>query len=85
LNGPGDITAQTWPVYDEQFLVEDETDIVLQVNGKVRDRIRMPLGATSAELEAAALANEKVKKLLFGLTIRKVVVIPNKLVNVVAA
>jgi leucyl-tRNA synthetase len=85
LNGPGDITAQSWPTYDEQFLIEDEAEIVLQVNGKVRDRIRLPLAATNAELEAAALANEKVQKVIAGLTVRKVVVVPNKLVNVVAS
>jgi leucyl-tRNA synthetase len=84
LDSPGEITGQTWPTYDEQFLIEDETDIVLQVNGKVRDRIRVPLAATNAELEAAALANEKVQKVIGGLTVRKVVVVPNKLVNVVA-
>ena len=85
LKSPGDITQQPWPRYDENFLVEDEVEIVLQVNGKVRDRIKVPLNATNAELEAAALANEKVKNAIGSQTIRKVVVVPNKLVNVVAA
>ncbi|HZE13458.1 MAG TPA: leucine--tRNA ligase, partial [Chthoniobacterales bacterium] len=85
LKSPGDITQQTWPSYDESFLIEDEVEIVLQVNGKVRDRIKVPLNATNAELEAAALANDKVKNAIGSLTIRKVVVVPNKLVNVVAA
>jgi leucyl-tRNA synthetase len=85
LKSPGDITGQSWPAYDAQILVEDEVDIVLQVNGKVRDRVKLPLAATNAELEAAALANEKVQKALSGQTVRKVVVVPNKLVNVVAA
>jgi leucyl-tRNA synthetase len=84
LNSPGDITTQSWPAYDEQFLIEDEVDIVLQVNGKVRDRIKMPLDSTNEELEAAARANEKVRNAVGTLTIRKVVVVPNKLVNVVA-
>ena len=83
LNNAGDITDQTWPVYDEKLLVEDELEIVIQVNGKVRDRITVPLGATNADLEAAARGNEKVQVALAGLTIRKVVVVPNKLVNVV--
>jgi leucyl-tRNA synthetase len=83
LKSPGDITAQGWPAYDEKVLVEDEVDIVLQVNGKVRDRIKLPLDATNADLETAALANEKVRKALGGQTVRKVVVVPNKLVNVV--
>ena len=85
LKSPGDITSQSWPTYDEQLLVEDEVDIVLQVNGKVRDRIKVLLNATNAELEAAARANEKVRNAVGSLTIRKVVVVPNKLVNVVAS
>jgi leucyl-tRNA synthetase len=85
LNSPGEITGQSWPIYDELVLVEDEVDIVLQVNGKVRDRIKLPLDATNADLETAALANEKVQKALGSQTVRKVVVVPKKLVNVVAA
>jgi leucyl-tRNA synthetase len=85
LDSPGDITSQPWPAYDPQFLVEDEIEIVLQVNGKVRDRIKLPIGVSEAELEAAARANEKVRNALGNQTIRKVVVVPNKLVNVVAA
>ena len=85
LESPDDITFQPWPAFDEKFLVEDEIDIVLQVNGKVRDRIRMPIGASNAELEVAAQANEKVQNAVGNQTIRKVVVVPNKLVNVVAA
>ncbi|HEX4641145.1 MAG TPA: leucine--tRNA ligase [Chthoniobacterales bacterium] len=85
LKSPGDITQQRWPAYDESFLVEDEVEIVLQVNGKVRDRIKVPLDATKEQLETAALANEKVKNAVGSQTIRKVVVVPNKLVNVVAA
>jgi leucyl-tRNA synthetase len=85
LKSPGDITSQTWPNYDESFLVEDEIEIVLQVNGKVRDRIKAPLDATSEQLEAAARANEKVRNAVGSQTIRKVVVVPKKLVNIVAA
>jgi len=84
LKSPGDIASQTWPAYDPQFLVEDEIDIVLQVNGKVRDRIRAALDATNEQLEAAARANDKVQNAVGTQTIRKVVVVPKKLVNVVA-
>jgi leucyl-tRNA synthetase len=84
LNSPGEITAQSWPTCDEKFLIEDEIEIVLQVNGKVRDRITAPIDATNADLEAAALANAKVQLAIAGKTIRKVVVVPKKLVNVVA-
>ena len=79
----GDVTGQSWPSYDESFLVEDEVEIVLQVNGKVRDRITVALDATDAELEAAARENQKVQNALGGRTIRKVVVVPKKLVNIV--
>jgi len=79
----GEITAQRWPEYDERLLIEDEIEIVLQVNGKLRDKITVALDATDAELEAAALANKKVQNAVGEQTIRKVVVVPKKLVNVV--
>ena len=85
MKSPGDITQQRWPMHDESFLVEDEIEIVLQVNGKVRDRITVALDATSEQLEAMARANEKVRNAVGSQTIRKVVVVPNKLVNIVAA
>ena len=65
-------------------MIEDEIEIVLQVNGKLRDKITVALTATDAELEAAALANKKVQNAVGAQTIRKVVVVPKKLVNVVA-
>jgi leucyl-tRNA synthetase len=83
--GAGEITAQTWPGFDESYLVEDEVEIVLQVNGKVRDRLTVPLAATEAELEKLALENARVREFISEKTIRKVVVIPKKLVNVVAS
>jgi leucyl-tRNA synthetase len=81
----GDITEQTWPNYDERFLVEDEVEVVVQVNGKLRDKMTVALTATDAEVEAAALALPKITALLEGKTVRKVVVVPKKLVNIVAA
>ncbi|HSU86923.1 MAG TPA: class I tRNA ligase family protein, partial [Chthoniobacterales bacterium] len=81
---PDEITDQPWPEYRPEFLVEDEVEIALQVNGKVRGRITVPIAATSAELEAIALTNDRVRQFTAGLTIRKVVVIEKKLVNVVA-
>jgi leucyl-tRNA synthetase len=79
----GDITAQKWPDYDERFLVEDEVEIVIQVNGKVRDRMNVSILATEEETKTAALANSKIQKLTAGKTIRKIVVVPRKLVNIV--
>ena len=78
-----DITEQSWPSYDERLLVEDEVEIVVQVNGKVRDRMRLSIHATEAELKAAALASPRIKALIAGKTVRNVIVIPKKLVNVV--
>jgi leucyl-tRNA synthetase len=82
---PGDITAQGWPDYDEELLIEDEVEIVIQVNGKVRDKIVMPLEATDAEVETAALASPKLQEHIAGKMIRKVIVVPKKLVNIVTA
>ena len=81
----GDITEQSWPDYDEQLLVEDEVEIVVQVNGKVRDRMKMSILATEDEMKAAALANPKIRKLVAEKTIRKVVAIPKKLVSIAAS
>ncbi|MBA2433818.1 MAG: leucine--tRNA ligase [Chthoniobacterales bacterium] len=81
---PNEITGQPWPDYQPEFLVEDEVEIALQVNGKVRDRIMVPIGAGKAELEALARANPRVQEFIAGKTVRKVVAVEKKLVNVVA-
>jgi len=78
-----DITEQKWPGYDQRFLVEDEVEIVIQVNGKVRDRIKMSILATEEEMKTAALANPKIQKFTAGKDIRNMVVVPKKLVNIV--
>jgi len=80
-----DITDQSWPDYDERLLVEDEVEIVVQINGKLRDRMTLSIDATEEEIKAAALANPKIEKLLAGKTVDKVVVIPKKLVNIVVS
>ncbi len=85
LKSPGDITGQAWPSYDQKFLVEDEVEIVIQVNGKVRDRMMMSISASDEEVKAAVLANPKNAELIAGKTIRKLVVVPKKLVNIVVA
>jgi leucyl-tRNA synthetase len=82
---PGDITEQTWPEFEEVHLIEDEVEIVVQLNGKVRDRVRVAVDATDEELEKAALALPRMIEQLAGKTVRKVVVVPKKLVNIVAA
>jgi leucyl-tRNA synthetase len=83
LKSPGQITAQSWPDYDEKLLVEDEVEIVIQLNGKVRDRMKMSSQTSEEEIKKAALALPKIQELITGKKIRKVVVVPKKLVNVV--
>ncbi|WDR38569.1 leucine--tRNA ligase [Pseudomonas serboccidentalis] len=74
-----------WPAVDESALVQDSLQLVIQVNGKLRGQIDMPASATREEVEAAARANENVLRFVDGLTIRKVIVVPGKLVNIVAS
>jgi leucyl-tRNA synthetase len=80
----GDITKQSWPAYDETLLVEDEVEVVLQINGRVRDRMKMLVSATDEEMKVAALANAKIQDRIAGKTVRNVIVVPKKLVNIVA-
>ena len=76
-------TQQSWPAYDERLLIEDEVEIVIQINGKLRDRMKMPIVATEEELKAVALSNPKVQDRIAGKAVRKVIVVPKKLVNIV--
>jgi len=71
-----------WPKFDPALLVESEMEIPVQVNGKLRDVIKVPANADNAALEAAAKASEKVQPFLAGKTIKKVIVVPKKLVNI---
>ncbi|GFM84419.1 leucine--tRNA ligase [Pseudomonas cichorii] len=74
-----------WPKLDESALVQDSLQLVIQVNGKLRGQIEMPASASREEIEAAARVNENVLRFIDGLTIRKVIVVPGKLVNIVAS
>lgn len=78
------ISYVTWPTYDETKLVEDEVEIVLQVNGKVKSKITVAKSLGKEELEKIAQEDDKMKENLEGKTIRKVIVVPGKLVNLVA-
>ena len=78
------LTAEPWPVYAEEALARDEVEVVIQVNGKLRGKITAAVDADKAEVEKMALEEPNVAKHISGLTVRKVVVIPGKLVNVVA-
>ncbi|MCF8014490.1 MAG: leucine--tRNA ligase [Chromatiaceae bacterium] len=78
-----DILQAPWPQVDEEALAQDQITYVVQVNGKVRGKIEVPAAAERAEVEAAALANENVQRFIGEATLRKVIVVPNKLVNLV--
>jgi leucyl-tRNA synthetase len=83
LGKPYSIHQQSWPNVDETAARADEIVLVLQVNGKLRDRISMPAGISDDEARKAALANEQVQKHLAGRSPRQVIVVPGKLVNIV--
>jgi leucyl-tRNA synthetase len=84
ITGSG-LSYQPWPKFDPALLLEETLEIPIQVNGKLRDRIVVPSGIARADLESAACGAERVQPFLQGLTIRKVIVVPGKLVNIVAA
>ncbi len=77
------IADAPWPEHDPTMLVEDEVTIAIQHKGKLRDTITVPKGAAKEDLEAFALASEKVQRSLDGAEIRKVIVVPDRLVNIV--
>ncbi|MGF7429998.1 leucine--tRNA ligase [Thermoanaerobacterium thermosaccharolyticum] len=74
---------QKWPEYDEKALVKDTIEIAIQVNGKVRGRLEIPSGATEKEIQDKALVVESIKQFIEGKEIKKVVVVKNRLVNIV--
>lgn len=85
LGHSGAVIDAAWPVQDDSALVQDTLQLVIQVNGKLRGQIDMPASASREEVEAAARINENVLRFTEGLTIRKVIVVPGKLVNIVAS
>ena len=80
----GLIADAAWPAVDPALLVDDEVTIAVQINGKLRDTLTRPKGEAREALEAAALASDKVVRLLDGKPLRKVIVVPDRLVNLVA-
>ena len=83
FGGEGFIMDAEYPVFDPQKLVKDEVELALQINSRVKSKIVVPTSATSKEIEALALADEKVVSLLEGKTPKKVIVIPGRIVNIV--
>jgi leucyl-tRNA synthetase len=83
LGRSGPVFRQTWPTFDPELAKEDAADVVLQVNGKVRGRIAVRFGASQGELETLALADPKTQPFIAGKQVVKVIVVPDKLVNIV--
>lgn len=77
------IHKQPWPAYDPEAIVEDEITIVVQINGRVRERVLVPAGITPAQMQEVVLAQPRVQKLVEGKQIVKVIPVPGKLVNIV--
>ena len=77
------VHKQMWPTLDEKALVADETTVVVQVNGKMKDKVVLPMNTDNAEAEKAALALPKVAEAVNGKEIKKVIIVPNKLINIV--
>ena len=84
LGHPQTLSCEPWPKFDPARLVENTVTIVVQVNGKVRDKLDVPAGISKEELEKLALANEKVREFIGGKAIKKIIVVPGKLVNIAA-
>ncbi|MFL6794623.1 MAG: class I tRNA ligase family protein, partial [Sphingomicrobium sp.] len=84
LGNPGLVADAPWPDYDSALLVEDQVTLAVQVNGKLRDTLTAPRGLPREDAEALALASEKIQRQLGGAAPRKVIVVPDRLVNIVA-
>jgi len=83
LGEPYSVHAQEWPGYDEGLIKEEEITLVVQVNGKVRDRIAAPASVSEADAKELALASEKVRAYVEGRQVRKSIYVPGRLVNFV--
>jgi leucyl-tRNA synthetase len=84
IEHPITLAYAVWPKFDPALLVESEIEIPVQVNGKLRDVIKVPAIADNAAIEAAAKASEKVQPFIAGKSIKKVIIVPKKMVNLIA-
>jgi leucyl-tRNA synthetase len=84
LGRHGLVADAPWPVYDPALLIDDEVTLAIQVNGKLRDTLAAPKGAPREAVEALALGSEKIQRALDGAAPKKVIVVPDRLVNIVA-
>ena len=77
------LATMAWPEYDEDALIKDTVEIVVQINGKVKEKLQVANNLDKESLEKIALKNEKVQVLIEGKTVVKVVAVPNRLLNIV--
>ena len=84
LGNEAPVSLAPWPAYSEKILQENEIEILIQINGRPRERMMMPADAQPAEMERLALGNEKVKAQLEGRNVVKVICVPKRVVNIVA-
>jgi leucyl-tRNA synthetase len=84
IGGDGYIAVSQWPSFNPALLVANELELPVQIMGKVRGRVTVPANASDKEVEKIALENQTINDLLEGLTIRKVIIVPNKIINIVA-
>lgn len=77
------LSLQPWPQYDEKKTVDDEIEIVVQINGKIRDKLMIPAGLDNDGTQEVAMNTDKIKSLIEGKNVVKVIAVPNKLVNIV--
>jgi leucyl-tRNA synthetase len=83
LGGTDSVHLQAWPVYDSAQMVEEQVELVVQVNGKIRDRVTVAADADEETIKADVLSRERVQASFDGKTVQKVVVVPGRLVNIV--
>jgi leucyl-tRNA synthetase len=84
LGEPGMIADAAWPAFDPALLVDEQVTLAVQVNGKLRDTLAAPRGLDRAAVEQLALSSDNVQRQLNGAAPRKIIVVPDRLVNIVA-
>jgi leucyl-tRNA synthetase len=84
LGGDNLVARAQWPTFDPALLIDEDVTIAVQINGKLRDTLTVARGLDRAEIEAVALASSKIQRQLDGAEPRKVIVVPDRLVNIVA-
>ncbi|MBI2594735.1 MAG: class I tRNA ligase family protein [Candidatus Colwellbacteria bacterium] len=77
------IHLEKWPKYNPKLIKEDSFELVIQVNGRVRDRVNGPIDINQREAERMALSRERIKKIISGGKIKKIIFVPNRLINIV--